>query len=91
MRLSIIHPLILPIMLNLPHIIRRMNQISILHQLRKQETLLEIIIPASTRRINILETRKSTSDTSRGVDGYEAVPGPISVFLVASGAVGVVK
>jgi len=62
---------------------RSMDQIAILHNLRKKETLLLVLKRAAPGGIDVRNRREAVADAARGVDGYEGVPGPVAVCLVA--------
>lgn len=69
---------------------RRMYQIRILHDLRKQETLLEVIEASSTHHINIIDSREATAGATGCVDGDKSIPSPVTVRLVSGSAVCIV-
>lgn len=107
MGLGVKHPLILPIMLNLPHIILSlsasppqpytletywsMNQITILQHLGKQKAILEITISTSLRLIDIIQFRKATPNNTIIANSNKSIPSPVAVGLVTSGSVSVVE
>jgi hypothetical protein len=68
-----------------------MNQITILQHLRKPKAILEIIIPTTTRRINILQLRKPTPNPRRRINRHKSIPSPIPVRLITRRSISVVE
>ena len=64
-----------------------MNQIRVLHHLRKQETFLHIFKRAAIRSINVRDGREPLTDSGRCVYGEEGIPCPILVHRVAFSAI----
>ncbi len=62
---------------------RSMDQIAVLHNLRKEEAFLLILERAAAGGIDVRNRREAAADSACGVDGYEGVPGPVAVCLVA--------
>lgn len=60
-----------------------MDQIAVLHNLRKKETLLLILERAAPGGIDVRNRREAVADSARGINGHEGVPGPVAVCLVA--------
>lgn len=67
-----------------------MNQITILHHLRKQKTLLQIRLAPPTSHINITDTAKPALRPRRRINRYKRIPRPILVCAIPRNPVRVV-
>ena len=67
---------------------RRLDQIRILHDLRKQKTLLHVLESTAALDIDIVDGAEARADARGGVDGDEGIPGPVAVHLIAGGPEG---
>lgn len=68
-----------------------MDEITILHNFCKQKAVLEIIVTAAIRRIDILQFRKARTNPACAVDRDERIPRPVTVGLIASDSVSIVE
>jgi hypothetical protein len=70
---------------------RRMNQITILQHLRKQETILKILKPASPRLIHIIQLRKAAPSSRRPINRHKRIPRPIPILLIPCRSVRIIE
>ena len=67
-----------------------MNQITILHHLRKQKTLLQIRLRPPTGSINITDTAEPALRPRRRINRHKRVPRPVLVRAIPRDTIGVV-
>jgi hypothetical protein len=70
---------------------RCVDEVAVLHHLREQETVLEVVEAAAASDIHVLQLGESRTGAGGAIDGDERVPGPVLVLGVTSGSVGVVE
>ena len=70
---------------------RCVDEVAVLHHFSEQETVLEVVEATAASDIHVIQLSKSRSGASGGIDGNERVPGPVLVFRVTSGSIGVVE
>lgn len=68
-----------------------MDQVTILHNLSKQEAILEIQEATTTGGIDVAYLRVSAANPRGRIDSHECIPGPVTVHLVSGYTIGVVE
>lgn len=68
-----------------------MDKITVLHDLCKQETVLEVIVSPSANHVHVVQFGESGTNAASGIDGNEGIPGPVLVLWIAGRSVGVVE
>jgi len=88
MRLSVEHPLILPLLTRnlILGIQIRVDQISVLENLGEEERFLEIGETTAAGRVDVVDRAVAAADASGVADGLEAGVGPL-FWLVGSASV----
>lgn len=68
-----------------------MDEICVFHNFCEKKAILEIRFVATTRRINIADFAKATTNPGGSIDSDECVPRPFLVLAVSCHAVRIVK